>query len=87
MNCFSDTFDIVQYPHLLAPDHEDAAQYPSIGTFHLDRESTVDDICDFIVEYINSDVLVSDKHRWVLPSLTSSTGFVVRQTSHYCRYI
>lgn len=30
----------------------------SLGTKTNEWESTVEDICDFIVEYINSDVLV-----------------------------
>lgn len=34
------------------------AEYEPGETFELDRDSTVDDICDFIIEYINSDVLV-----------------------------
>jgi hypothetical protein len=28
----------------------------------LGRDNTVDDICDFVVDYISSDVLVSDLH-------------------------
>ena len=39
-----------------------AAEYPPGETLTLDRESTVEDICDFIVEYINSDVLVGSHH-------------------------
>jgi len=37
---------------------EAPANYEGLGTLELDRESTVEDICDFIVEYIHSDVLV-----------------------------
>lgn len=37
---------------------EPPANYEGLGTLELDRESTVEDICDFIVEYIHSDVLV-----------------------------
>jgi len=37
---------------------EGPANYEGLGTLELDRNSTVEDICDFIVEYINSDVLV-----------------------------
>jgi RNA-dependent RNA polymerase len=33
-------------------------EYVSIGTKSIEHECTVDDICDFVVEYINSDVLV-----------------------------
>lgn len=32
--------------------------YESMGTHALDWDVTVDDICDFVVDYINSDVLV-----------------------------
>lgn len=31
----------------------------SVGTKTIDRDSTIEDICDFVVEYINSDMLVS----------------------------
>jgi RNA-dependent RNA polymerase len=54
----SDQFSIIQYKPLLPSNLEKAAEYPAGETFTLDRESTVHDICDFIVEYINSDVLV-----------------------------
>ncbi|KAF9236238.1 RNA dependent RNA polymerase-domain-containing protein [Melanogaster broomeanus] len=59
-----DMYEVVQYGELLVPEHHDPAYYPSVGPFQLDRPSTIDDICDFIVEYIHSDVvgLVSDKH-------------------------
>lgn len=33
-------------------------EYESVGTKAITTECTVDDICDFVVEYINSDVLV-----------------------------
>jgi len=33
------------------------AEYPDGATLTLDRDSTVEDICDFVVEYINSNVL------------------------------
>ncbi|KAJ7074173.1 RNA dependent RNA polymerase-domain-containing protein [Mycena amicta] len=49
--------DVIPYSQLLPSRHEDPASYPDGETFKLDRDSTVDDICDFIVEYINSDVL------------------------------
>lgn len=35
--------------------------YESMGTHALERDVTVDDICDFVVDYINSDVLVCTK--------------------------
>ena len=55
----SDLYSIIKYDPLLPTEHKDPMNYQSVGTRTLDdRESTVDDICDFIVEYINSDVLV-----------------------------
>lgn len=59
-----DMYEVVQYgPRLDLRPHEPAA-YPPARPFTLNRPSTVTDVCDFIVEYINSDVvgLVSDKH-------------------------
>ncbi|KAG2366052.1 RNA dependent RNA polymerase-domain-containing protein [Suillus spraguei] len=40
------------------------ASYPSGKPFTIEQPSTIDDVCNFVVEYINSDVvgLVSDKH-------------------------
>ncbi|KAJ7481232.1 RNA dependent RNA polymerase-domain-containing protein [Mycena galericulata] len=48
----------LDYSPLLPPNQEKPASYPDGDTLTLERDSTVDDICDFIVEYINSDVLV-----------------------------
>jgi RNA-dependent RNA polymerase len=53
-----DMFSVICYDPLLPTTFEDAASYESCGTKKIDRDSTVEDICDFIVEYINSDVLV-----------------------------
>lgn len=38
--------------------YEEPMDYNSVGTKTIDHDVTVGDICDFIVEYINSDVLV-----------------------------
>lgn len=56
-----DLYDVVQHAPLLPTDFVEAAEYPAGTTRTLPdgRESTVEDICDFIIEYINSDVLVS----------------------------
>ena len=51
-------FSVIQYGDLLVPEHHDPASYPSEEPFKLNRPSTIDDVCDFIVEYINSDVVV-----------------------------
>ncbi|KIJ69127.1 hypothetical protein HYDPIDRAFT_23984 [Hydnomerulius pinastri MD-312] len=66
-----DMYEVIQYGEFLVPEHHDPASYPSVAPFKLDRPSTIDDICDFIVEYINSDVvgLISDKHISKLGSL------------------
>ncbi|KAI5995827.1 RNA dependent RNA polymerase-domain-containing protein [Pisolithus orientalis] len=59
-----DLYEVMQYGPLLVPEHHNPAAYPSTKPYRLDRPSTIHDVCDFIVEYINSDVvgLVSDKH-------------------------
>ncbi|KAI6122348.1 RNA dependent RNA polymerase-domain-containing protein [Pisolithus croceorrhizus] len=59
-----DLYEVMQYEPLLVPEHHNPATYPPAKPFTLDRPSTVHDVCDFIVEYINSDVvgLVSTKH-------------------------
>lgn len=55
-------FSIICNESLLPNTQVNAANYVSKGTYTLDRDSNVNDICDFVVEYINSDVLVrSDK--------------------------
>jgi RNA-dependent RNA polymerase len=57
----SDTYDIYYAnPKLLPALQADPAKYEAGGirTLEEGREATVDDICDFIVEYINSDVMV-----------------------------
>lgn len=55
---FSDQFSVIFYEPLLPSDAEEAANYEHAETWTIERDSTVVDICDFIVEYINSDVLV-----------------------------
>ncbi|RXW18615.1 hypothetical protein EST38_g7238 [Candolleomyces aberdarensis] len=54
-----DLFAVIKNDSLLPSEAADPASYESAGTYTLpdDRDSTVEDICDFIVEYINSDVL------------------------------
>ncbi|KAI6116669.1 RNA dependent RNA polymerase-domain-containing protein, partial [Pisolithus croceorrhizus] len=59
-----DMYEVVQYRQLLNLRPHEPAAYPPARPFTLNRPSTVNDVCDFIVDYINSDVvgLVSDKH-------------------------
>ncbi|RDB21068.1 putative RNA-dependent RNA polymerase 1 [Hypsizygus marmoreus] len=52
-----DLFSIIFYDPLLPATVEEPADYPAGKTFTLYRDSTVDDICDFVVQYINSDLL------------------------------
>lgn len=51
----------------------------SAGTFTLERESTVEDICDFIVEYINSDVLVRNFNREIYCAI----NWVILRRAYY----
>jgi RNA-dependent RNA polymerase len=61
-----DLYDIVFHAPLLPTEEVKPAEYPPGEVRETDggRPSTVDDICDFIVEYISSDILglLSDKH-------------------------
>ncbi|KAJ6618813.1 RNA dependent RNA polymerase-domain-containing protein [Mycena sp. CBHHK59/15] len=52
-----DMYSVIKYSPLLPSAQEEPASYPDGETLTLDRDSAVHDICDFIVEYINSDVL------------------------------
>ena len=58
----SDTYDIYySNPNLLPSHNAQPAEYPPGEVWRLnDRrgDATVDDICDFIVDYMNSDVTV-----------------------------
>lgn len=56
--CSRDLFSVINYAPLIPSTIDPPAAYEPGETFELDRDSTVNDICDFIVEYINSDVLV-----------------------------
>ncbi|KAI0822735.1 RdRP-domain-containing protein [Trametes gibbosa] len=61
-----DLYSITKYDPLLPTEQKEPGDYKGVGTRELPdgRDSTVDDICDFIVEYINSDLLglLSDRH-------------------------
>ncbi|KAF7322454.1 RNA-dependent RNA polymerase [Mycena chlorophos] len=68
-----DLYCVIPYHPLLPAEHEEPASYADGQTLKLDRDSTVDDICDFVVEYINSDVLgllsdrlliIADQSNW-----------------------
>jgi hypothetical protein len=57
-----DTYDIyIANPALLPTIHQDPAPISESSVLRLEEgepDATVDDICKFIVEYINSDVMV-----------------------------
>ena len=57
---YSDVYDVIFHAPFLPTEHIDPASYPPGPTRENEgkRASTVDDICDFVVEYIHSDVLV-----------------------------
>jgi len=60
-----DTYDIYyQNPALLPSLQEEPASYPEAEVWTLDRDATIADVCQFIVEYINSDVmgLLANRH-------------------------
>ncbi|TCD64916.1 hypothetical protein EIP91_003452 [Steccherinum ochraceum] len=61
-----DEYQIIQEKSLLPSEHVEPAKYdePEGERPTQDRFSTIDDICDFVVEYILSDVvgLLADRH-------------------------
>ncbi|KIM48826.1 hypothetical protein M413DRAFT_437999 [Hebeloma cylindrosporum] len=69
-----DLFAIIFHDTLMPIYLEPPANYEPLGTLELDRESTVEDICDFIVEYINSDVLGLLSDRFLVIADQSSEG-------------
>ncbi|KAI0029220.1 RdRP-domain-containing protein [Vararia minispora EC-137] len=69
-----DVFDIyIGNPELLPVMVEQAATYDSVTPYQLPdgRTATIEDICDFVVEYINSDVLALDHCRSIQGSVIS----------------
>ena len=58
-NCCRDLYAVIRESTLLPTFHEEPADYTPVSPKTLeDRDATIEDICDFVVEYINSDVLV-----------------------------
>lgn len=70
---FSDTFQLILYKPLLPSfsAHQDPAEYPPVDTLEIRKEALInpangemeheriiEHVCNFIVDYINSDVLV-----------------------------
>lgn len=46
-------------PSLLPTKSVQPLEYSENAEFNLGKDCTIDDVCDFVVEYINSDILVS----------------------------
>ena len=55
-----DLFDIyVDNPGLLPPSVQTPAEYPEVMQLDIGRPSTITDVCDFIIQYLENDVVVS----------------------------
>ena len=54
----SDEFLVIKDETLLPMHCSEPAEYVGVDPRTLDRPSTVDDICDFFLEYMQSDVVV-----------------------------
>lgn len=69
---------MICHDSILPNSIENPASYTALPTKDLKRDSTVEDICDFVVEYIHSDVLVRD-HRFLDLShiLSNFIGLVI----------
>ncbi|KAI0719267.1 RdRP-domain-containing protein [Cerioporus squamosus] len=59
-----DEFLVIKDETLLPTEYHEPANYEGVDPRVLDRDSTITDICDFVVEYMQSDVmgLVADQH-------------------------
>ncbi|KAH9996136.1 RNA dependent RNA polymerase-domain-containing protein [Russula compacta] len=60
-----DTYDVYYAnPALIPTSDTETANYESPSTMELDHDIRIEDICDFIVEYINNDIfsLLVDRH-------------------------
>ncbi|RPD66474.1 RdRP-domain-containing protein [Lentinus tigrinus ALCF2SS1-7] len=73
-----DLYSIIKYHPLLPTEYAAPGDYTPVGTRARPdgQDSTVDDICDFIVEYINSDVLglLSDRHLMIADQSSDGTN-------------
>ncbi|EKM55297.1 uncharacterized protein PHACADRAFT_173398 [Phanerochaete carnosa HHB-10118-sp] len=70
-----DLYSIIWESTLLPTEHQGPAKYEPVGKRELDRPSRIEDICDFIIEYIDSDVLglLSDRHLIIAGELREGT--------------
>ncbi|KAF8969863.1 RNA dependent RNA polymerase-domain-containing protein [Flammula alnicola] len=69
-----DLFSVICYDSLLPRSLEEPALYEGLPTKDLQRDSSVEDICDFVVEYINSDILGLLSDRLLVIADQSSLG-------------
>ncbi|KAJ3989755.1 RNA dependent RNA polymerase-domain-containing protein [Lentinula detonsa] len=70
-----DTFTVSTYTGILPPIAEPAAFYPPGSDLNLGRNSTVEDIHNFIIEYFNSDVIGILSDRLLVIADQSQKGF------------
>ncbi|KAI0782232.1 RdRP-domain-containing protein [Abortiporus biennis] len=70
-----DEYLIIKDGTLLPIEHVDAGVYPDISPRQIDRDCTIEDVCDFVVEYIHSDVvgLLADRHLIIADQSTVGT--------------
>ncbi|KAF6763917.1 RNA dependent RNA polymerase-domain-containing protein [Ephemerocybe angulata] len=71
-----DLFAVITDPSLLPSQVEEPANYEPLEPELLDRDCEVNDICDFVVEYINSDVLGLLSVRLLIIADQSKEGFM-----------
>lgn len=54
-----DEYNVIVYPDLFPKEIHPPAEYPPAKIMDLGRPCTIDDLADWVAEYINSDILVS----------------------------
>ncbi|KAF9265704.1 RdRP-domain-containing protein [Marasmius fiardii PR-910] len=80
-----DLYDIITYSELLPTQNEKPASYDEVRTLTLDRESNMEDVCDFVVEYIYSDVLGLLSDRLLIIADQSKDGIYDKDCLHLAR--
>jgi RNA-dependent RNA polymerase len=63
-------------PGLLPTEHTDPADYTAAKPVLLERPAAIEDVCDFVVNYISSDVLVSNLDVFACVSHEVSQGLL-----------
>lgn len=54
----SDEYLVIKEETLLPSAQAEPASYTGVNPVKLDRDSTIDDVCDFFLEYMQSDIVV-----------------------------